>query len=389
MRLAIITTHPIQYYAPIFKLLHERGNIRIMVFYTWGESSQKKHDPGFGKTIEWDVPLLEGYPYRWVRNTAGRPGSQRFNGIVTPDLCDLIENWHADAILVFGWAWNGHLKAMRHFKGKVPVLFRGDSTLLNSQFSWKNLCKSFFLKWVYRHVDTALYVGSNNKAYFKRYGLKDDQLIFAPHAIDNNRFASDRSNEAFKLRAALVQEASDILVLYAGKFEMVKNVSLLVSAFIRLGKPNVHLLLLGNGKQENELKELAKDHTNVHFIDFQNQSVMPNIYQACDLLCLPSTSETWGMVINEAMACGKAILASDRVGCAADLVINQSNGFIFENGNLKDLQEKLNILTSSRKQLIRMGNNSLSMISSWSFENIVQTIENIFSQLEAEGDLHR
>jgi len=66
-KLAIITTHPIQYYAPIFKLLSERKKIEICVFYTWGKDALKdKFDVGFGKKIEWDIPLLEGYNYNFL-----------------------------------------------------------------------------------------------------------------------------------------------------------------------------------------------------------------------------------------------------------------------------------------------------------------------------------
>src|SRR5258708_31443071 len=114
MRLAIITTHPIQYYAPVFKLLHERGNISIKVFYTWGESALNKYDPGFDKNITWDIPLLDGYPYEWVQNAATDPGSHHFKGIVNPGLTDQVKAWQPNAILFYGWAYQGHLKTIRY-----------------------------------------------------------------------------------------------------------------------------------------------------------------------------------------------------------------------------------------------------------------------------------
>jgi len=138
MRLAIISTHPIQYYAPVFRLLNQQKNIDIKVFYTWGEAAKEKFDPGFGKKIEWDIPLLEDYPYEWVKNTSTDPGSHNFKGIVNSGLIGSITSWKADAILVFGWAYHGHLKVMRHFKNKIPVYFRGDSTLLDEQSGFKN-----------------------------------------------------------------------------------------------------------------------------------------------------------------------------------------------------------------------------------------------------------
>src|SRR5215217_7645662 len=137
MRLAIVTTHPIQYYAPVFKLLTERKRVDVKVFYTWGTSAQHKHDPGFGRTIDWDLPLLEDYDYEWLENTSGNPGSHHFKGIINPDIIDRINAYQPGAILVFGWAYSSHLKVLRYFKGKVPVWFRGDSTLLDESNSIK------------------------------------------------------------------------------------------------------------------------------------------------------------------------------------------------------------------------------------------------------------
>ncbi len=188
MRLAIITTHPIQYYAPVFKLLHDRGKIDSKVFYTWGEKAINNYDPGFDTTISWDLPLLSGYPYEWVKNTSSDPGSHHFKGIITPDLIANIEAWQPDAVLIYGWAYHSHLKILRHFKNRLPVYFRGDSTLLDQPGRLKKYLKELFLKWIYTHVDFAIYTGTNSKAYFKKYGLKEKQLIFAPHAIDNQRF---------------------------------------------------------------------------------------------------------------------------------------------------------------------------------------------------------
>jgi len=377
MRLAIITTHPIQYYAPIFKLLHERKKIDIKVFYTRGRNADA-HDHGFGKTIDWDIPLLDGYPYEWVQNTAAEPGSHQYKGIVNPGLIKQVQEWQPGAILFFGWAYQGHLKAMRYFKGRIPVYFRGDSTLLNEPNGLKKILKYIFLRWVYKHVDHAFYVGTNNKAYFKKYGLKDEQLTFTPHAIDNSRFECDHTQDANQLRLSLNIKADDILVLYAGKFEAVKNVELLLSAFIKLNRANVHLLLVGNGIKEQLLKDQAKNSGvagNIHFLDFKNQSAMPVLYQSADLFCLPSVSESWGLAINEAMACGKAVLASDKVGCAVDLVKKGKNGDIFESGDEDSSMNRLNQLTRTKTGLAEMGKNSALMIKDWSFVNIAEAIE--------------
>lgn len=374
-RLAIITTHPIQYYAPVFKLLSERGNISIKVFYTLGR--QSSHDEGFGKKIEWDIPLLEGYPYEWVENTSAQPGTHHYKGIINPKITAQISAWQPHALLIFGWAYQGHLKAMRHFKNRIPVHFRGDSTLLDRSGGVKNILKNFFLRWVYGRVDHAFYVGTNNKAYFKKYGLNDTQLSFAPHAIDNERFAAPRTAEAGMLRKGLGIADEDILILFAGKFVDKKSPLLLIDAFLKLQKTSIHLLLTGNGALEQQVKAKAGSAKNIHMMDFQNQSYMPVVYQAADLFCLPSKGpgETWGLAINEAMACGKAVLASDKVGCAIDLIKEDINGSIFKSGDIEALSKCLEQLTRSKTTLHKLGEHSKEMITDWSFIKIAEAIE--------------
>ncbi len=378
-RLAIVTTHPIQYYAPVFQLLTRRQKIEIKVFYTLGSEIAAKFDPGFNKDVKWDIQLYEGYNYEWVDNIATAPGTRSFNGIITPGLPQQIKAFSPDAILVFGWANKSHLQVLRHFSRKIPIYFRGDSTLLTEPSGLKKIARLIFLRWVYKHVDHAFYVGVNNKAYYLKYGLKESQLSFAPHAIDNSRFYENRQQEADKFRSSLNLNASDILIMYSGKFEAFKNVKLLISAFVKLDKPNVFLLLIGNGAVENDLKELAgsiKQRDNIYFSGFKNQSYMPAVYRACDLFCLPSTGDTWGLSINEAMACGKAILASTKTGCAANLVIPGENGDIFISENEADLLKKLDQLTQSKETLVKYGQRSLAIIQDWNFTNIAIEIEN-------------
>lgn len=378
-KLAVICTHPIQYYAPVFKLIQERRQLELKVYYTWGAAGLNKFDQGFGKNIQWDLPLLDGYPYEFARNTAKEPGSHHFRGIVNPDLIERIHAWQPDALLIYGWAFQSHLQIMRHFKNKLPIYFRGDSTLLNEPTGLRKLLKKLCLSWVYKHIDQAFYVGRNNKAYFKRYGLRENQLNFAPHAVDNNRFSTPHSKAAALFRAKANITEQDILMLYAGKFEAVKNILLLIKAFTALNQPNTQLLLAGNGSEEEMLKAAARHSDSaarIHFIEFQNQSDMPAMYQACDLLCLPSNSETWGLSVNEAMACGKSVLVSDRVGCAVDLVIENHNGGIFLARSLQSLTQQLAKMTSGgRAGLAEMGRHSRQIIAQWSFQQQASAIE--------------
>lgn len=380
-KLAILATHPIQYYAPAFRLLAEKGEIGVKVFYSWGKHSLKKYDPGFGRIIEWDIPLLDGYDYEYLENSSKNPGTHHFRGIVNPHLKQRIEAWKPDAVLVIGWNFHSHLQAMRYFHGRLPVLFRGDSTLLDEQPGWRKTARRLALRWIYRHVDVALYVGSENKKYFLAHGLKEHQLVFAPHAIDNERFADNEKTgygkQALKQRRELDFADDDIVFLFAGKLESKKGVDLLLNAFLQLTLPNTGLLFAGNGNMESRLKRMAAVNDKVRFLPFQNQSQMPVVYRMGDVFCLPSRGpgETWGLAVNEAMACGKPILVSNRCGCAADLVKNGANGYVFQSDNPGDLAEKIRILhTSGPEKWKHFGLRSGEMIKAWSIERLAESV---------------
>ncbi len=344
-KLAIISSHPIQYNAPLFALLAKEPIIELMVFYTWGEAALgPKYDPDFGKEIEWDIPLLAGYKYTFLKNTSNEPGSHHFKGIINPSLNQEIEAWGPDIVWVWGWAFNSHLKAMRYFKGKVPVWFRGDSTLLDEPkgFSLKKSLRRIFLKWVYKHIDKAFYVGTHNKNYYLVHGLRSNQLVEAPHAIDNDRFAIDNEllqQERNQFKAKIGINESDMVLLYAGKLEPRKNPLFLEDLTKNLKSAHIKLLVAGNGPLKADMVSKLKNDNRVLFSDFINQKWMPNLYKIADFLILPSKSETWGLALNEALASGTPIIVSNKCGGAID-IINSSNGFLLniDNPDFKALE---------------------------------------------------
>jgi glycosyltransferase involved in cell wall biosynthesis len=380
-KIAIIITHPIQYYVPVFQQMSKDERIQLKVFYTWGEAAKNiKFDPDFGKEIDWDIPLLSGYDYYFTQNISTKPGSHHAKGIINPNLKNEIESWGTEALLVFGYAYVSHFEILRYFKGKIPIYFRGDSTLLDKRNPVKELLKWIYLKWVYRFVDYAFYVGTENKKYFLKYGLTEKQLIFAPHAIDNERFAINREEEVIILRNSLGIKADEVLILFAGKLISKKNPQLLLNAFLNTELKNAHLLFVGDGALKLALNEIVSSHKKencIHFLEFVNQTKMPVIYQASNLFCLPSQGpgETWGLAVNEAMAASKAILVSNKVGCATDLV--KSNGMTFNHDEIKDLENCLSILCINQTNLSEKGKLSKEIINNWTI--VVQVTKMINS----------
>ena len=381
-RIAIITTHPIQYNAPLFARLAAEPGSEVMVFYTWSQSKAgKQYDPDFKQTIEWDIPLLEGYPFRFVENIAARPGSDHFKGIDNPTLIREIRDWAPDVLIVYGWAFRSHLACLRYFKGKVPVLFRGDSTLLDEKAGWKQWMRRIFLTWVYRHVDIGLYVGKHNRSYYLAHGLRSNQLVAAPHAIDNDRFAGEdeqRMNAAKQRRRELGIADQDHVLLFVGKLEAKKDPDFLLRLASALDDPRFHVIFTGNGHLEDALKRRASGNRHIHFLGFQNQRSMPEIYRMADIVVLPSRwNETWGLAVNEAMSCGRAILVSDRVGCAPDLVQQGENGWIFSihRDTEVEVAEWLRQAADIPGSFTAMGKRAKQKIQEYSMEKLVEGIQ--------------
>lgn len=385
-RLAIITTHPIQYYAPFFRLLASNEEIVLKVFYTY-EKEEVVYDKGFGKSFSWDIPLLQGYDYCFVSNKGNK--AKDFWSVNNPSLIDEISKWGATAVMVYGWNYRSHLRAIRHFKGKIPVIFRGDSHLLNKRPFYKSFLRKIFLTWVYRHIDFALYVGSANKAYYKEFGVAEHKLVFGPHAIDNKRFynlSDEQKQELEKLKTGLKIKTGEIYITFCGKFQQVKNPLLLINAFRLLKQDGIHLLMIGDGELESSLRSAAENDDRITFLPFQNQSAMPLIYRLGQIFCLPSVSETWGLSINEAMACCNVILASDKVGAAQDLIIGGENGYSFKSNDVTDLKDKLSALISKKDQLGEMGNRSKEIISNrWTYEICADALTRILNNSPVPG----
>lgn len=389
-RLAVVTTHPVQYYAPLFRALAERGALEVKVFYGWeGAAAQASHDAGFGVSFAWDVPLLEGYDHAFVENVSDDPGPHHPAGIDAPTLVSEVKAFGPDAVLVFGWNYRAHRAVLRAFHGRVPIFFRGDSTLLDEcggvGGTLRRIARRAVLRRVYRDVDVALYVGTRNRAYFEAHGLRPDQLAWAPHAVENSRFADPTGEHAVAAaswRRDLGVSPGERLALFVGKLELNKAPEVLLDAFLRQDAAD-RLVFCGTGPLERALRDTAAGRSNVHFLGFQNQSRMPVVYRLGDVLVLPSRSETWGLAVNEAMAAGRAVVVSDRVGCAVDLV-DDANGRVVPVDDPAALAAAL-AATMRDADPERLGAASAERIRAWSIGAAAARIETAIVGVVGQG----
>lgn len=370
LRLAVVSSHPIQYNAPAFRGIAQYGDVVLKVFYEW--EGPTKLDPEFGRPVEWDIPLLDGYDHTFVRNVSSSPGSHHFNGINNPEIVRELVEWRPDVILLYGWAFKSHMQILRRLHGQIPIMFRGDSTLLDDLPLLRRIARRTLLRYVFSKIDMALYAGRRNREYFEWAGVDADRLMWAPHAVDNQRFTPDAENAAAasRWRKELNIGEDEVVYLFAGKLYARKNPHLLLGAFNRVYgsiRGRAHLVFAGSGALETEIRAEANGRANTHFLGFQNQSAMPSVYHLSDVLVLPSLGETWGLSVNEAMASGRSAIVSDRVGCASDLVHDGVTGFTFSCGSLEGLTRCM-IELSDRTKAEAMGNAARELIADWSID---------------------
>lgn len=368
-RLAIILSHPVQYYSPWFRWLRAHTALEFRVFYLWDFGVTTRRDPQFGTEFKWDVDLLSGYDHEFVPNAARDPGTHHFLGLYNPALRDRLAAWQAEAILVFGYAYRTHLSLIA--RPPAPLIFRGDSHLIDQPPS---RVKRFVLSRLFARFAAITYVGQANRDYFRTFGVPEAKLHFAPHCVDAGHFTRTAAvgAEAARLRATLGLGARKV-VLFAGKFVPAKQPRELLEAFLALAPADAALVFVGDGVLRAELEARAREQPacTVHFLPFANQSEMPARYALADVFALPSRGlyETWGLAVNEAMHLGVPCLVSDRVGCQRDLVTEGETGWVFRATDPAALQSALaRALVAVRGDLSAMHTRIAARIAGYSYD---------------------
>jgi glycosyltransferase involved in cell wall biosynthesis len=345
MRLLIVASHPVQYYAPLFRAL--AAQMDLTVFYAHRATPTDQARAGFGVGFNWDVDLLSGYAYEFLQNVAPKPGLDHFTGVDTPEIGRRLRAGRFDAVLLMGWYLKCFHQALWAAKRlRIPVMVRGDSHLDTPRAAWKRWAKEMVYPIFLHRFDGALVVGERNRAYWRHYGYPESRMFDAPHCVDNDWFAVRATDAARACARARLGIAEDTKVaLFAGKLVAFKRPLDLIAAAELLKEQgfNIEVLVAGSGPLEPELKVVArKAGVPLHMLGFCNQSEMPGAYAASDTLVLPSDGrETWGLVANEALACGRPILISDAVGCAPDMAAHLGERVVFPMGDISALATSL------------------------------------------------
>lgn len=372
MRVAVFITHPIQYFSPLWRAIAAEPDVELVVHYFSDHSVRGGRDDGFGVEVAWDVPLLEGYDYRFIQRDADINRSD----IALPGASALLEEGRFDAVIVSGYA---HLFSRQVLQAARRL---GIRTVMRAEFSdtepfggrgrLKSVLREAYLKWIYRYVDAFCYIGEDARLHLLRRKISPARMFHSPYSVDTPLLESQR--QAFpraRCRAELGIDDDQRVVLFSGKFIPRKAPLLLLEALGKVsGIGRVVVVFLGDGPLRQEIEAESKKllGSRYRIPGFVNQSQLGKYFAASDLFVLPSHHETWGLVVNEAMQFGLPVVVGERVACHRDLVREGETGFTVPDGDRDALARALERLVNDPGSAARMGNAAREHVAGFSIQ---------------------
>lgn len=373
-RLAVVNSHPIQYFAPLYAYLTQNSEIDVTAIYCSNFSLRGEVDRQFAQTVVWDIDLLKGYRSVFLKG-AESATPYGFFSLICPDLWPTIRQGNYDAVVIHGYAFAAYVIAFLTAKlSGVPVFIRGETHLGLGRSGKKRWLRDRLLRLVFRYVDGFLAIGSANRAYYQSLGIPDQKIFTVPYSVDNDRFIQSTQvaqKSRHQVLASCGLPINQPVILYASKFTPRKHPDDLVRAVAKLQDTDmaVSLVMVGSGELESNVKSLVKalDVKNVSFPGFVNQAELPRFYAAADVFVLPSESEPWGLIVNEVMCAGLPVVLAEGIGCIPDLVTHGVNGAVYRSGDVDSLAAALKMVLSDQQRMITMGEASLQRIQQWSY----------------------
>jgi glycosyltransferase involved in cell wall biosynthesis len=393
-RIAVLNSHPIQYFAPLYTYLNAAPDFEVTALYLSDVSLRGERDTGFDREVKWDLDLLAGYRSVFLGNAAHTRIPAGFWSLVAPQVWNEIRSSRYDVIWIHGHNYAANLIALMAAKTRgLPVMMRGETHLGLPCHGIKSRLRPTLMGTLYRSCDRLLAIGSANAEFYRAMGVPDSKIFLVPYSVDNERFAQtarltreQRSDVRRRYNVPTEQPA----VLYAAKFTRRKRPGDLLEAVRRLkGRTDrpFTLVMAGSGELEHDLRAFCAEHQldNVAFTGFINQSELPALYAASDVFVLPSEHEPWGLAVNEAMCASLPIVVSREVGCVADLVENEVNGYTPAAGDIEGFAGALRRLLEDDALRRRQGQASLARILQWGYWQCLDGIRSALAGLEYPG----
>lgn len=387
-KIAVITSHPIQYQSPLFRAIAKQSDMDVTVYFgcDYGVNPTKTH-PGFDKAFAWDIPLLDGYKHVFLKNSKSDLGVNdwRLDG---PELKSFFQINKYDTVIVFGWNkvvfWQAIWWAKKY---KMFLILRAESNLKNTGSRLKMAIKNFLFPRLFSQFDAFMSIGTHNSELYRYYGVPENAIYTAPYCVDNKFFSEGavrHASDAAQLRFNLGISKSDTVFLFMAKFvERKRPLDLIEAALKNRENNNFHVILVGGG----ELMELcqkvitANKLNNVHLVGFINQSELPTYYAVADVFVLPSHYETWGLVLNEAMASGLPGIVSDACGATQDMIIEGKTGFSYPMGDVQKLAKFMALMAADSDKCRHMGLCAAEHVQNFSVPLVVSALKNILKHI--------
>jgi glycosyltransferase involved in cell wall biosynthesis len=390
-RVAVLNSHPIQYFAPLYSYLNAAPDLDVTALYSSDVSIRGGRDIEFGQDVKWDLDLLAGYRSVFLGDAARTREPRGFWSLIAPQVWNEVRSGRYDVVWLHGHNYAANLLALMAAKtAGLPVMMRGDTHLGLPCYGIKSILRRPVIGALYSCCDRLLAVGSANAAYYRAMGVPDKKIFILPYSVDNHRFvhaANLTDKERVEVRRRYNVPTDRPSVLYAAKFTQRKRPFDLLEAARRL-TVNMHrpftVVMAGSGELEETLRAFCAEHAldNVVFTDFVNQSELPGLYAASDVFVLPAENEPWGLAVNEAMCARLPVVVSREVGCVADLVRDGVNGFTPAAGDVAGLTFALQRLIEDKGLRERQGQESLARILQWGYPQCLEGIRSALAGLE-------
>ena len=357
---------------PMLRRMAQHPKLDLHVAYCSLRGAQPSHDPEFNTTVQWDIPLLGGYPWEEIANRGS--GADSFFGLYNPGLWKLIRNGKFDAVLCY-LSYRCASFWISFFASKLShsaFLFGCDQNSLDPRDgrAWKRPFKKLGWPLLYRLADQVVVSSNAARSLIISLVIPEQKVTLTPLAVDNDWWCAQAEKaDCEAVRAAWGANAFTFVVLFCAKLQPWKRPLDLLRAFAQANLSDAILVYAGEGTMRPELEKEATAlgvADRVRFLGFQNQSQLPAVYSAADLMVLPSENEAFAVVVNEAFCCGCPVVASDRVGAVQDLIAPVDPYLIYPSGDVGALSTLLSELCRDRGRLRELGLAAKDRMASWS-----------------------
>jgi glycosyltransferase involved in cell wall biosynthesis len=396
IRLAYLVSHPIQYQVPLLRRIAREPGIDLTVFFGSDLSVRGYKDEGFGVEVKWDIPLLDGYKYEFLPPLRDTNTEGTFSPIsygLSTRLAGHAGEGPFDALWVHGYATANQMHGIVAAKALgIPVIVRAESWLSDRPRSGLKLAgKRIYFQALKHLIEAVLFTGKPNREYWQYY-LGDHFPMFPmPYAVDNEWFQQQAAQAAAgraEMQARYDLEPGRPVILFASKLQTRKHCDDLISAYARLSpgpglEPHPYLLIVGDGEERAALEQQARatGFASIRFAGFGNQTEMPRFFDLATVFVLPSRHEPWGLIVNEVMNAGRAVIVSSDVGCAADLISDGVEGFVFPVRDVEALAGALRRVLETPETAAGMGRRALERINHWGFDQDIDGLRQALVQV--------